>query len=105
MLDRLRPQVVAVEDVFSARHVRSALALGQARGAVLAAVSRRGIPVHAFAPAKVKQVVAGDGRADKKQIQRMVQSILELAREPYVDEADAMAVALCYAFTARMRQS
>ena len=101
ILDELLPDAVAVEDVFSHKNARSALALGQARGAVLAAVGRRELPVAAYPPSSVKQAVAGNGRADKGQIQRMVQVLLSLDSVPQEDEADAMAIAICHGLRAR----
>jgi crossover junction endodeoxyribonuclease RuvC len=101
MLDRLLPQTVAVEDIFTARNARSALHLGHARGVALAAAGRRGLPVFAYPPATVKQAVCGHGRAEKSQIQRMVQVLLSLSRAVEVDEADAMAVAICHALRSR----
>jgi crossover junction endodeoxyribonuclease RuvC len=101
VLQARQPQVVAVEDVFTARNARSALLLGQARGAVLAAVGRREIPVRPYAPAMVKRAVTGHGRATKQQMQRMVQVLLSLPRVPGQDEADAMAVAICHALCSR----
>lgn len=95
------PDTVAVEDIFSHKNARSALALGQARGAALAVVGRCNVPVAAYPPASVKQAVAGHGRADKGQIQRMVQVLLSLQTVPPEDEADAMAIAICHALRAR----
>ena len=97
LMDRARPAEVAVEDIFTARNVRSALALGQARGVVLAVAGRRRLPVYAYPPATVKQAVSGHGRADKQQVQRMVQVLLNLEQLPGPDEADAMAIAICHA--------
>ena len=97
VLERARPDEVAVEDVFTARNARSALLLGHARGVVLGVAGSRSLPVHAYPPATVKQAVAGHGRADKQQIQRMVQVLLNLGALPGADEADAMAVAICHA--------
>ena len=97
----LQPTVVAVEDIFTHRNARSALLLGQARGVVLAAAGKHGLPVHAYPPATVKRAVAGHGRADKGQIQRMVKVLLCLTRSPAEDEADAMAVAICHALGSR----
>lgn len=97
VLDRTAPAAVAVEDIFTARNARSALALGQARGVVLGVVGRRELPLFAYPPATVKQAVSGYGRADKQQIQRMVQALLSLGRLPGPDEADAMAIAICHA--------
>ena len=101
ILDADRPDSVAVEDIFFHRNARSALALGQARGVILAAAGRRDLPVAAYPPATVKQAVCGHGRADKGQIQRMTQVMLSLDGLPQEDEADAMAVAICHALRQR----
>lgn len=96
LLDRTAPAEVAVEDIFTARNARSALALGQARGVVLGVVGRRELPLFAYPPATVKRAVSGYGRADKQQVQRMVQALLGLKRLPGPDEADAMAIGVCH---------
>jgi crossover junction endodeoxyribonuclease RuvC len=101
VLVRSRPEVVAVEDLFTARNARSALALGQARGVILAAAGRHQLPVAAYPPATVKRAVAGHGRAGKGQIQQMARVILGLDRLPAQDEADAMAIAICHALCSR----
>ena len=97
IIGKVEPDAVAVEDVFTSRNARSALLLGQARGVALAVAGRQGLPVHAYPPATVKRAVSGHGRADKKQMQRMVQVLLSLSRTPVEDEADALAVAICHA--------
>jgi crossover junction endodeoxyribonuclease RuvC len=99
IIDGLEPAEVAVEDIFTSRNPRSALALGQARGVVLAAAGRRALPVHAYPPATVKRAVSGHGRADKKQIQRLVQVLLSLDRAAGQDESDALAIAICHAMS------
>jgi crossover junction endodeoxyribonuclease RuvC len=92
------PQAVAIENLFHAKNVRSALTLGHARGvAVLAAVQAR-LPVIEYTPAEVKQAVVGHGRADKRQVQRMVMLLLGLDTPPTpFDAADALAIAICHA--------
>jgi crossover junction endodeoxyribonuclease RuvC len=97
VIEELGPAGVAVEDVFSHRNPRSALALAQARGAVLAVAGMRGLPVHSYAPALVKKTVTGRGRADKDQVARMVKALVGLASLPTADAADALAVALTHA--------
>ena len=91
------PDVASVEDVFVAASPRSALVLGQARGAVLAALGTAAIPLVEYAPARIKQAVAGTGRAPKEQMQRMVKRTLTLASVPATDAADALAAAICHA--------
>lgn len=101
LIERHRPAVVAVEQLFFARNATTAMAVGQARGVVLLAVARAGLPVAEYTPAEVKLAVAGHGRADKAQIQEMVRLTLGLAAVPHPDDAaDALAVALCHAQTA-----
>jgi crossover junction endodeoxyribonuclease RuvC len=89
--------VVAVEDVFVHQNVRSALALSQARGAVLAVVGLAGLPVFSYPPAMVKRALTGRGRAPKEQVCRMVQSLIGLKHSPRADAADALAVAIAHA--------
>ncbi len=91
------PDVASVEDVFVAASPRSALVLGQARGAALAALGVAAVPLVQYAPARIKQAVAGNGRAAKDQIQRMVKRTLVLASAPAGDAADALAAAICHA--------
>lgn len=92
-----RPDEVAMEQVFVKHNVASALVLGQARGAALVAVAEAGLPLHEYAPASIKQAVAGNGRAEKAQIQKMVKMLLNLPAVPAEDAADALACALCHA--------
>ncbi len=91
-----QPQQVALEAVFVASNARSALVLGQARGAALAAFGQAGLPVVEYSPAEVKGAVVGNGRASKPQVQQMVRAILSLARAPVADAADALAAAICH---------
>lgn len=98
LLAEHEPEAVAVEDLFFGVNVRSALAVGHARGAVLTAAGQAGVPCHAYTPQQVKGAVCGSGRADKDQVQRMVQRLLALPEPPRPDHAaDALAVALCHA--------
>jgi crossover junction endodeoxyribonuclease RuvC len=101
VIARVGPGAVAVEDIFTHRNARSALALGQARGVVLAAAARRDLPVFAYPPATVKRAVCGHGRAEKPQVQRMVQVLLALPQTSPEDESDAMAIAICHALRQR----
>ncbi len=98
VIDRLRPDVLAVEDVFHAANTRTALVLGHVRGVVLLAGSEAGLAVHEFPPATVKQQVTGFGRAEKSQVAFMVARILEMPGPVEASDAtDALAVALCVA--------
>jgi crossover junction endodeoxyribonuclease RuvC len=92
------PDAVVLEESFVGADARTALSVGQARGAVLVAAAEAGVECAEHAPARVKQTVCGYGRADKGQIQRMVKLILGLPDEPSSShEADAFAVAICHA--------
>ncbi len=94
---RYQPDAAAVEDVFVQRGARSALILGQARGAVLATLGLAGLPVQSIATSRVKLHVAGRGQADKAQVAEMVRVHLGLKEVPFEDAADALAVAICAA--------
>jgi crossover junction endodeoxyribonuclease RuvC len=96
-----RPDHVAIERVFMARNPDSALKLGHARGAALCAVLTEGLAISEYTPAEIKQATVGNGRADKGQIQHMVQALLKLPAAPQADAADALAVALCHIHTAQ----
>ena len=97
----LAPAVVAVEDVFSHQNPRSALALAQARGMVLAVIGLAGLSVASYPPASVKKAVSGSGRADKAQVARMVQVLIGLKSLPRADATDALAVAITHGRTVR----
>ncbi|MAG36638.1 MAG: crossover junction endodeoxyribonuclease RuvC [Dehalococcoidia bacterium] len=97
LVEQHQPNVVAVERLFFSRNVKTALAVGQARGVVLLAAASREVPVAEYTPLEVKQAVTGFGRADKEQVQRMVQALFQLAAPPRPDDAaDALAVAVCH---------
>jgi crossover junction endodeoxyribonuclease RuvC len=92
------PDAVALEESYVGADARIALSVGQARGAVLVAAARVGVPCAEYAPARVKQAVCGYGRAEKAQVQRMVRAILGLEELPTPNHAaDALAVAICHA--------
>lgn len=95
VIERLRPDAMAVEAVFYARNVRTTVVLGHARGVVLLAGARSGMPVHEFAPRHIKRAVVGTGSATKSQVQAMVARLLRLKRPPEpADAADGVACAL-----------
>ncbi len=97
LLDRLRPDAVAMEELFFGKNIRTAIAVGQARGVAILAVAQAGIPLHEYTPLQVKEALTGYGRADKQQIQRMVCLLLGLPSPPQPDDvADAVAVAICH---------
>ena len=97
-----RPDVIAVENVFQSKNVKSALKLGHARGVILLASAQSGAEIHEYAPREVKQSVVGIGSASKAQVASMVRRLLDVGdAELCEDESDALGVALCYAH--RMR--
>jgi len=96
LIDRHRPEAIAVEELYFGTNVRTAFAVGQARGVVLSCAGRRGLPVRSYTPQQVKGAVCGHGRAGKEQVGRMVARLLGLAAPPSADHAaDALAVAIC----------
>jgi crossover junction endodeoxyribonuclease RuvC len=97
VLARHEPGAVALEDLFFGQNARSAFAVGQARGVVMLAAGRRGVPCVSYTPQQVKQAVCGTGRAPKEQVARMVRALLALPDEPLPDHAtDALAVGVCH---------
>ena len=104
LLVRFRPEAMAVESLFFNVNVRTALAVGQARGVALLACSRAGSSLFEYTPQQVKQAVVGYGKADKRQVQEMVRMLLALPEIPRPDDAaDALGVAICHAHTRGVR--
>jgi len=100
------PAALAVEDLYFGRNVHSAFAVGQARGVVLLSAGIHGIPCYSYTPQAVKQAVCGSGGAGKEQVQRMVGTLLSLEEPPQPDHAaDALAVAICHANAAPLREA
>lgn len=97
----LAPEAAALESVFSAKNVRSALVLGHARGVALAACAIAGLATGEYTPSQVKVAVTGYGRAEKLQVMKMVQRLLGLDAPPASDEADALAIAVCHGLSRR----
>lgn len=98
LVARHAPDAVALEESFVGADARTALSVGQARGAALVACANADVSCAEYSPATVKQAVCGYGRADKAQVQRMVRAILSLDEEPRPHHAaDALAVAICHA--------
>lgn len=96
-----QPELVAIEDVFYAVNVKSALKLGQVRGVAMLAAAAAGLEVCEYAPLAIKSAVVGYGRAEKSQVQQMVTALLRLPEVPKSpDAADALAIAICHLHTA-----
>jgi crossover junction endodeoxyribonuclease RuvC len=92
------PDAMALEALYFGQNVRTAFAVGQARGIALLCAGQHGVPCHSYTPQQVKGAVCGSGRASKEQVSRMVATLLGLASEPASDHAaDALAVAVCHA--------
>ena len=104
LVEEFVPHAVAVESVFAALNMKTALRLAEMRGVVLLAAAQAQIPAHSYSPREVKASVAGFGGASKQQIQQMVKSLLGLSSCPEpADASDALAVALCHAHVSRAR--
>lgn len=101
VVNRHGPMEIAVEQVFFARDPGAALKLGQARGAAICAALSAGVPVYEYSPRAVKQAVVGGGGAEKTQVEHMVRILLNLREGLQADQADALAVAICHAHSAR----
>ncbi|MCA9322547.1 MAG: crossover junction endodeoxyribonuclease RuvC [Planctomycetes bacterium] len=105
LIQRASPHRIALEQAFLGKNIQSALRLGEARGALLAAAGRRGVEVVEYPTATVKKAIAGNGRADKQQLQFMLQRLLGLADPPKpLDASDALALALALALDFNLRE-
>jgi len=102
IIKKYRPNIVAVEKLFFAKNVKTALAVGQARGVILLTIGENKLDLAEFTPLQIKQAMTGYGRADKNQIKEMVKIVLGLKSAPKSDDAaDALAVAICCANSRR----
>jgi crossover junction endodeoxyribonuclease RuvC len=100
------PKALALEDVYFGKNVRSAMAVGQASGVAMLAAAEHGVPCSSYTPQAIKMAVCGSGAAGKKQVQRMVGSLLGLPDPPTPDHAaDALAVAICHGGGAGRREA
>ena len=98
VIDEFEPDVMAVEDIFFFKNLKTAIKVSQARGVILLAAARKKIKVFEYTPLQVKQALTGYGRAEKRQVQQMVKAILKLEEGFQSDDAaDALAVAICCA--------
>ena len=104
LLDQFRPEAMAVEELFFNTNVTTGIGVAQARGVILVAAERRGIPIFEYSPSQVKQAVVGYGKAEKRQVMEMTRRLLNLRSVPRPDDAaDAVAIALCHARSATSR--
>ncbi len=96
LIKKYSPDTVAIEKVYFFKNLKTALPVSQAKGVIMVAVEEAGISLQEFTPLEVKQGVTGYGKAEKEQVQRMIQSILNLKEKPHPDDAaDALGVAIC----------
>jgi crossover junction endodeoxyribonuclease RuvC len=96
IMNRYRPEEMAIEDVFFAKNVKSSLKIGHARGAVLIAAVQCGVKIAEYTPLEIKKAVVGYGSATKEQVRFMIRRILRLRTDPPLDASDALAVAICH---------
>ena len=105
LIEEFSPDAMAVESVFTALNMRTALRLAEVRGVILLAAAQNGVLIYSYAPREVKASVAGHGHADKRQMQLMVRALLSMNETPEPsDAADALAVALCHLQTEQARR-
>lgn len=105
LLDTYDPACLSVEDLFFAKNATTAISVGQARGVVLLTAALRGKPVVSYSPVTVKQTITGSGKADKKQVERMVMATLKLKIAPTLDDTvDALAIAMTHAYSYRINK-
>lgn len=103
IIEHTKPDVMSVEKLFFARNVTTAMTVAQARGVVLLCAQQHGMPIYEYTPMQIKQATTGYGKADKKQMQEMVRTILGLTEVPKPDDAaDAIAAALTHAQQSRV---
>ncbi len=104
-LHKYKPDAVAIEELFFNNNAKTAIAVAQARGVLVAEVASSGIPIYEYTPLQIKQAVTGYGRAEKGQIQQMVKMLLNLNAIPKPDDAaDALAVAICHAHSSKINE-
>lgn len=105
MIDKFKPDAIAVEELFYNKNVKTAIAIGEARGVHLLAGQIKNIPLYEYTPLQIKQGICGYGRADKKQVQEMVKLFLNLKEVPKPDDAaDGVAVAICHAHSLKFAE-
>ena len=105
IIDEYKPDAISVEELFFNNNVKTAINVAQARGVVLVVGCQKQIPTYEYTPLQIKQAVAGYGRADKIQVQKMVKTILKVENLPKLDDTtDSMAAAICHAHSAKFAE-
>lgn len=104
LIEKYHPAEMAIEELFFTNNITTGIAVAEARGVALLAARKKGIGIYEYTPLQVKQSVVGYGKAEKKQVQMMVKTILKLDKMPKLDDtADALAIAICHAHTGLSR--
>ena len=105
IIQEYHPEAMAVEELFFNQNTKTAINVAQARGTILTVGCKTGTPTYEYTPLQVKQAVAGYGRADKIQVQRMVKAILDVEKLPKLDDiTDSMAIAICHAHSSKFAE-
>ncbi len=106
LIEKYKPDAIAIEELFFNRNTTTAIGVAQGRGSVLIAAAKTSTPIYEYTPLQVKQGVTGYGRADKKQVQMMVKTVLGLEKVPKLDDTtDAIAIAICHAHSHRFAKT
>lgn len=104
VLTTYKPDCVAVEDLFFSTNVKTAIPVGQARGVIMLACAQHKKPLYSYTPSAIKGAIAGHGKADKLQVEKMIQKTLKITKMPTLDDTtDALAVGLTHAYTYKMK--
>ena len=105
LIDKYKPDAISVEELFFNNNQKTAINVAQARGVILTVGCKNNIPTYEYTPLQIKQAVAGYGRADKVQVQKMVKTILNVEKLPKLDDTtDSMAAAICHAHSMKFSQ-
>ena len=106
LVDTYHPDAIAIEELFYHSNAKTVIGVAQGRGNVLTVAAKKGINIYEYTPLQVKQAVVGYGRADKKQVQTMVKTLMNLKTIPKLDDTtDAMAIAICHAHSCRYAET
>jgi len=102
IIKKYTPDVMSVEDLYFATNAKTAISVGEARGVILLSAAQSNVPVVSYSPLAVKRTITGNGKADKKQVEKMIVQLLHLKNPPKIDDTtDALAIAATHAYTQR----